>query len=179
MAVRQAACYAAHVKRHAFRPRRASGVSRSWLAYARRKLWRLLPTSGGIFCTVRSASPIQGCEQAGGVTFLLKTPQLLTTRRRREGSARTHDARRWQTAGSREGLYTMSFSGPRPSAPHAAGTPAGSAADPGRATWRYLGDRAAADTAYCARFGTHQAPEPSVAPGGILAYPLPAVDRDP
>ncbi len=41
-------------------------------------------------------------------------------------------------------------------------------------TWRYIGDRAAADLAYCARFGTHEAPDPTVALGGAWAYALPA-----
>ena len=42
-------------------------------------------------------------------------------------------------------------------------------------TWRFLGDRAAADTAYCVRFNVPQAPEPLVAPDGAWAYALPAV----
>ncbi len=40
-------------------------------------------------------------------------------------------------------------------------------------TWRYLGERAAADLAYCARFEVAEAPEPTVVPGGAWAYPLP------
>jgi hypothetical protein len=40
-------------------------------------------------------------------------------------------------------------------------------------TWRYLGAREAADAAYCARFGTTEAPEPTLVPGGIWAYALP------
>ncbi len=44
------------------------------------------------------------------------------------------------------------------------------------ATWRYLGDRDAADLAYCVRFGVARAPEPYVAPGGALAYPVPVVE---
>ncbi len=44
---------------------------------------------------------------------------------------------------------------------------------PRDATWRYLGDRAAADNAYCARFGVTAAPEPYVVPGGGWAYALP------
>jgi hypothetical protein len=40
-------------------------------------------------------------------------------------------------------------------------------------SWRYLGDRAAADTAYCIRFGVAEAPEPSIALGGAWAYALP------
>ena len=43
-------------------------------------------------------------------------------------------------------------------------------------TWRYLGDRAAADVAYCARFGTSEAPTPSKAPGGLWAYVLPTAE---
>ena len=42
------------------------------------------------------------------------------------------------------------------------------------ATWRYVGDRAAADLAYCARFGTQEAPEPTRVVGGVWAYALPA-----
>jgi hypothetical protein len=42
-------------------------------------------------------------------------------------------------------------------------------------SWRYLGDRAAADSAYCSRFGVAQAPEPWVALGGAWAYTLPDV----
>ncbi len=40
-------------------------------------------------------------------------------------------------------------------------------------TWRYLGDRVAADSAYCARFNVQQAPEPLVAQDGAWAYVLP------
>ncbi len=43
------------------------------------------------------------------------------------------------------------------------------------ASWRYLGNRAAADFAYCARFGVTKAPEPYGVPGGIWAYALPTV----
>jgi hypothetical protein len=43
-------------------------------------------------------------------------------------------------------------------------------------TWRYQGEREAADLAYCVRFGVDKAPEPTIAPGGALAYALPAVD---
>jgi hypothetical protein len=45
------------------------------------------------------------------------------------------------------------------------------------ATWRYIGDRDAADRAYCARFGVAVAPEPSIALGGALAYTVPIVER--
>lgn len=41
------------------------------------------------------------------------------------------------------------------------------------ATWRYLGERAAADDAYCARFGVSHAPEPSIDRDKVLAYALP------
>lgn len=41
-------------------------------------------------------------------------------------------------------------------------------------TWRYLGDRTVADSAYCARFNVLQAPEPMVSPDGAWAYSLPA-----
>lgn len=41
-------------------------------------------------------------------------------------------------------------------------------------TWRYLGERAAADLAYCARFGVVEAPEPMMLSDDILAYTLPA-----
>ncbi len=40
-------------------------------------------------------------------------------------------------------------------------------------TWRYLGEREAADLAYCARFGVAAAPEPTVVHGGAWAYTLP------
>ena len=43
-------------------------------------------------------------------------------------------------------------------------------------TWRFLGDRAAADVAYCARFGTNEAPTPSLTPGGLWAYVLPTTE---
>ena len=43
-------------------------------------------------------------------------------------------------------------------------------------TWRYLGDRGAADLAYCERFGTIEAPEPAVTPGGLWAYVLPMTE---
>jgi hypothetical protein len=48
---------------------------------------------------------------------------------------------------------------------------------PREPTWRYLGDRSAADLAYCARFGVNQAPEPIVALGGAWAYALPTSVR--
>lgn len=41
-------------------------------------------------------------------------------------------------------------------------------------TWRYLGDRTAADLAYCARFGVQQAPEPTESLAGVWSYALPA-----
>ncbi len=44
-------------------------------------------------------------------------------------------------------------------------------------TWRYVGDRDAADQAYCARFGVPTAPEPTVALGGALAYTVPTMER--
>lgn len=40
-------------------------------------------------------------------------------------------------------------------------------------TWRFLGDRVAADSAYCIRFNVQQAPEPLVALDGAWAYTLP------
>lgn len=40
-------------------------------------------------------------------------------------------------------------------------------------TWRYLGERVAADSAYCARFNVQQAPEPLVSQDGAWAYTLP------
>jgi hypothetical protein len=43
-------------------------------------------------------------------------------------------------------------------------------------TWRYLGERAVADGAYSARFVTTEVPTPSLAPGGLWAYPLPATE---
>ena len=43
----------------------------------------------------------------------------------------------------------------------------------GVATWRYVGSRSDADLAYCARFGTDEAPEPTVALGCAWAYALP------
>ncbi len=46
-------------------------------------------------------------------------------------------------------------------------------------TWRYLGDRDAADLAYCARFGVQEAPEPALVIGGAWAYALPAPRQDP
>ena len=52
--------------------------------------------------------------------------------------------------------------------------PVGRTGWPSAPTWRYLGDRTAADMAYCARFGVTEAPEPTRAPGGIWAYTLPA-----
>jgi hypothetical protein len=42
-------------------------------------------------------------------------------------------------------------------------------------TWRFLGDRTAADHAYCVRFNVSHAPQPLVAPDGAWAYALPAV----
>ncbi|GEM_PF-3226363 len=45
---------------------------------------------------------------------------------------------------------------------------------PTTVTWRFLGERDAADRAYCARFGVSEAPEPMRVLGGVLAYALPA-----
>lgn len=50
-------------------------------------------------------------------------------------------------------------------------------ASPRATSWRYLGERTAADLAYCVRFGVTVAPEPYVAPGGALAYALPVEQR--
>ena len=44
------------------------------------------------------------------------------------------------------------------------------------ASWRYSGDRAAADLAYCARFGVAQSPEPYAVGGGVWAYALPGAE---
>lgn len=44
------------------------------------------------------------------------------------------------------------------------------------ATWRYLGERTAADDAYCVRFGVSQAPEPSIGHDDVWAYALPVVE---
>ena len=46
-------------------------------------------------------------------------------------------------------------------------------------TWRYQGERDAADRAYCLRFAVDVAPEPMVAPGGALAYPVPNEEHRP
>lgn len=40
-------------------------------------------------------------------------------------------------------------------------------------SWRYMGERAAADGAYCVRFSVAEAPEPYAVPGGAWAYALP------
>ncbi len=47
-------------------------------------------------------------------------------------------------------------------------------ARPTGVTWRFLGERDAADRAYCARFGVSEAPEPVRVLGGALAYAVPA-----
>lgn len=47
---------------------------------------------------------------------------------------------------------------------------------PRAATWRYLGERLAADDAYCARFGVSHAPEPSKGHDNVWAYALPVVE---
>lgn len=39
-------------------------------------------------------------------------------------------------------------------------------------TWRYLGERTAADAAYCIRFSVKAAPEPSEY-AGVLSYAVP------
>ena len=44
------------------------------------------------------------------------------------------------------------------------------------ARWRYLGDRADADAAYCLRFGVVQAPDPSMVSGDTWSYALPAIE---
>ncbi len=45
------------------------------------------------------------------------------------------------------------------------------------ATWRYVGDREAGDLAYCVRFDVAEAPLPTIALGGALAYPVPTMKR--
>jgi hypothetical protein len=41
--------------------------------------------------------------------------------------------------------------------------------------WRYLGERTAADAAYCLRFGVAQAPEPESMPNSVWSYAMPVV----
>jgi hypothetical protein len=43
------------------------------------------------------------------------------------------------------------------------------------ATWRYFGERLAADSAYCARFGITEAPEP-ILMRGVWLYTLPTAE---
>jgi hypothetical protein len=43
------------------------------------------------------------------------------------------------------------------------------------AQWRYLGDRTAADAAYCLRFGVVDAPEPSGMPSSVWSYTIPEI----
>ncbi|MBA3945670.1 MAG: hypothetical protein H0X37_14025 [Herpetosiphonaceae bacterium] len=45
------------------------------------------------------------------------------------------------------------------------------------ATWRYVGERDAADLAYCVRFDVTEAPEPTIALGGAFAYAVPTMER--
>lgn len=56
---------------------------------------------------------------------------------------------------------------------HADGGPAAGMPGIRTASWRYCGDRAAADVAYCARFGVTVSPEPYALGGGVWAYVLP------
>lgn len=56
---------------------------------------------------------------------------------------------------------------------HADGGMVATQAMPRGATWRYRGERAAADLAYCARFGVADTPEPFAMGGDIWAYALP------
>lgn len=50
-------------------------------------------------------------------------------------------------------------------------------APPRVATWRFFGERAAADDAYCTRFGVSHAPEPtSIGQNNMWAYALPVVE---
>ena len=44
-------------------------------------------------------------------------------------------------------------------------------------TWRYLGERTAADLAYCTRFGVQEAPEPTESLSGVWSYVLPTAAR--
>lgn len=44
-------------------------------------------------------------------------------------------------------------------------------------SWRYLGDRNAADVAYCERFGVDEPPEPTEAWNGVWSYALPTRAR--
>ncbi len=44
------------------------------------------------------------------------------------------------------------------------------------ARWRFLGDRADADVAYCLRFGVTQAPDPYVTSGNTWSYALPTIE---
>ncbi len=59
---------------------------------------------------------------------------------------------------------------------HADGRPAAGLPGSRTASWRYCGERAAADLAYCARFGVTVSPEPSVVGGGVWAYALPGAE---
>lgn len=43
------------------------------------------------------------------------------------------------------------------------------------ARWHYLGDRTAADAAYCLRFDVAQAPEPEAMPSSVWSYAMPLV----
>ncbi len=70
----------------------------------------------------------------------------------------------------------MTHPEPKPAERDVSGEATGRSAGAGDATWRYIGDRIAADNAYCARFDVAQAPEPSVALGGAWAYALPAIE---
>ncbi|HEX6289415.1 MAG TPA: hypothetical protein VFZ66_09510 [Herpetosiphonaceae bacterium] len=55
----------------------------------------------------------------------------------------------------------------------------GSPMRPHEAHWRFLGEREAADAAYCLRFGVVQAPEPSGMPDGVWSYAIPGVQPNP
>ena len=67
----------------------------------------------------------------------------------------------------------MTYTEPNGLEPEAEERPAPPAPLTRNATWRFLGERLAADQAYCVRFGVAVAPEPFVAPGGAWAYELP------
>jgi hypothetical protein len=69
---------------------------------------------------------------------------------------------------------TYSESGTPERAP--VGRPVERSASVGEATWRFLGNRADADHAYCLRFDVSQAPEPTIALGGAWAYSLPSAE---
>ncbi len=98
----KAGCYAAHVKWHAARPHQAPDVVLELARVCSQDPVAAAAHMGSVFCTVRSASPIQAREQAGDVTCFTGSPQLLMPQGRRGCAEKTAQGRTTPGVGERQ-----------------------------------------------------------------------------